>query len=314
MCLYGSGRSRRPARLEPASAPSPTPSAARTTGAQRRGGRNDGPTRLPREHAPYGGQQGTSAVARKDLGDERAERLCSAHPTPFDPPAGAAGALVELVGYSRHGKESGRAISTPATRPSLPIGGTRPPPANNPAWCPPTRPLLAYAHPAESPTSSSEKGRQDARGAAQGSVVRQEPGQRAAVGLRRILQPHQAAHGTERRRHARKGGRHHKGANLRAARIGNAYWQGQAASGHATPRLLRPLPQGDPVCLVPAPPCGGDPGGRREGVARTLFWVRDARPPARKNYASGTTGCPALPRTRSPTRKTLLGAAAGQLA
>lgn len=152
--------------------------------------------------------------------------------------------------------------------------------------------------------ASGGKGQQDARGAARGSVVRQEPGRRAAVGLRRILQPHQAAHGTERRRHARKGGRHHKGANLRAARIGNAYWQGQAASGHATPRLLRPLPQGDPVCLVPAPPCGGDPGGRREGVARTVSWcTMPGRRPGKTTRLAQQAALLSLVLGRRPARR-----------
>lgn len=71
-------------------------------------------------------------------------------------------------------------------------------------------------------------------------------GQHAGCGPRRVPRPHQAAHGAGRGRHPRKGGRHHrKGRESASLADHKRDRRARRASGHAPPRLLRPLPPGD---------------------------------------------------------------------
>lgn len=71
-------------------------------------------------------------------------------------------------------------------------------------------------------------------------------GQHAGCGPRRAPRPHQAAHGAGRGRHPRKGGRHHrKGRESASLADHKRDRRARRASGHAPPRLLRPLPPGD---------------------------------------------------------------------
>lgn len=70
--------------------------------------------------------------------------------------------------------------------------------------------------------------------------------QQADCGPRRVPQPHQAAHGAGRGRHPRKGGRHHRKGRKSVSRADHTRdRRARRASGHAPPRLLRPLPPGN---------------------------------------------------------------------